>query len=104
MYKCQNVKILQMFNIHKCSMYYKIYTNPHLSPTVMASYASYDSKRRSCVARGVEVISIAMAQPARSPNHVRGRTNPPPPNERHEEETRLRPRQQQVKPLQPLPV
>ena len=68
MYTCQNIEILQMFNIHKCSMYYKIYTNPHLppapSPTVMASYASYDSRRRSCVARRVEVIGIAMVQSA----------------------------------------
>ena len=64
MYKCQNIEILQKFNIHKCSMYYKIYTNPHPpsapSPTVMASYTSYDSRRCSCVARGVEVIGIGM--------------------------------------------
>ena len=92
MYKCQNIKILQMFNIHKCSIYYKIFTNPHPppapSPTVMASY---NSKRRSCVAQGVEVIGTAMVQPARTLNHVRGRTSPPPPNERPEEETRLGP-------------
>ena len=76
-------------------MYYKIYTNPHPppapAPTMMASYTSYDSMERSCVAWGVEVIGIAMAQPARSPNIVGGRTNPPPPNECPEEETRLRP-------------
>ena len=66
MYTCQNIEILQMFNIHKCSMYYKIYTNtnphppPAPSPTVMASYASYDSRRRSCVTREVEVSGIAM--------------------------------------------
>ena len=108
MYKCQKIEILQIFNIHKFSMYYKIFTNPHpppaLSPTVMAFYASCDSMRRSCVTRGMEVIGTAMVQPARTPNHVRGRTSPPPPNERPEEEIRLGPRRQQVKSLQPIPV
>ena len=58
----------------------------------MAFYASYDSRRRLRVAQEGAVIGIAMAQPTRSPNHVRGRTSPPPPNERHEEEMRLGPR------------
>ena len=95
MYKCQNIEILQNFNIRECSMYYKIYTNPHHppepSPTVTACYVSCDSRRRSCVAQGVKVIGSAMVQAARTSNHVRGRTSPPPPNERPEEETRLGP-------------
>ena len=52
----------------------------------------------------LSVNSVVMVQSARTSNHVRGKTNPPSPNERHGEETRLGPCQQQVKPLQPLPV
>ena len=38
------------------------------------------------------------------PNHVRGRISSPLPNEHPEEETRLGPRRQQVKPLHPLSI
>ena len=92
MYKCQNVKILQMFNIHKCSMYYKVYADPHPppipSPTVMVYWVSYDSTRRSCGARGGKVINIGMIlHPVRTRHHLGGTSSQPPPNERrHEEE------------------
>ena len=57
----------------------------------MAAYAFFDSRRRSRVARGEEVIGIAMTQPERTPYHATGRIGPPPPNELHEVETRVGP-------------
>ena len=73
-------------------VYQNIYkTKPHHPPppypAVKASYASYDSRRRSYVAWKGVVTGTAMAQPARSPNHVQGRISPPSPNECSEEET-----------------
>ena len=78
-----NVKILQMFNIHKCSMYYKVYTNPHPppspSPTVMASCTSYDDRRCSCI---TTVIDIGMIpHPVRTLHHRGGMSSQPAPNE-----------------------
>ena len=77
-------------------MYYNIYSNrlplPAPSPTVMAAYAFFDSRRWSRVARGEEVIGIAMTQPERTLYHTTGRIDPPPPNELPELETRVGPR------------
>lgn len=87
--------------IHDTSIQYvhvnqNTYNSKHYHPPPpylieMISYASYISKRLSCVDLKGEVIGsemTGMAQLVRSSHHQWGKTSPSPPNEHHEEETK----------------